>query len=67
MRLHEQGLVYRSAFLINWSPGLRTAISDLEVGPYACTWCQAVRVGRPEVAQRSHSRVSHAALDCASS
>ena len=31
VRLHEQGLVYRSAFLINWSPGLRTAISDLEV------------------------------------
>ena len=31
MRLHEQGLVYRSAFLVNWSPGLRTAISDLEV------------------------------------
>ena len=33
VRLHEQGLVYRSAFLVNWSPGLRTAISDLEARP----------------------------------
>ena len=32
MRLHQQGLVYRSAFLVNWSPSLRTAISDLEAG-----------------------------------
>ena len=31
VRLHEQGLVYRGAYLVNWSPGLRTAVSDLEV------------------------------------
>jgi valyl-tRNA synthetase len=29
--LWEQGLVYRGARLINWSPGLQTAVSDLEV------------------------------------
>ena len=29
--LYEQGLVYRGPRLVNWSPGLRTAISDLEV------------------------------------
>jgi valyl-tRNA synthetase len=29
--LWEQGLLYRGARLINWSPGLKTAVSDLEV------------------------------------
>ena len=29
--LHEQGLIYRGSRLINWSPGLKTAVSDLEV------------------------------------
>ena len=29
--LHEQGLLYRDKRLVNWDPGLRTAISDLEV------------------------------------
>ena len=31
VRLCEKGLVYRGKYLINWSPGLRTAVSDLEV------------------------------------
>lgn len=31
VRLFEKGLIYRGAYLINWSPGLRTAVSDLEV------------------------------------
>ncbi len=29
--LWEQGLVYRGPRLVNWSPGLQTAVSDLEV------------------------------------
>jgi valyl-tRNA synthetase len=29
--LWEQGLIYRGTRLINWSPGLQTAVSDLEV------------------------------------
>jgi valyl-tRNA synthetase len=29
--LWEQGLLYRGTRLINWSPGLQTAVSDLEV------------------------------------
>src|ERR1043166_4190049 len=29
--LWEQGLLYRGPRLINWSPGLQTAVSDLEV------------------------------------
>jgi valyl-tRNA synthetase len=29
--LYEKGLIYRGSYLINWSPGLRTAVSDLEV------------------------------------
>jgi len=29
--LYRQGLIYRDKRLVNWDPGLRTAISDLEV------------------------------------
>lgn len=29
--LWEQGLMYRGSRLVNWSPGLQTAVSDLEV------------------------------------
>ncbi|MRR32870.1 valine--tRNA ligase, partial [bacterium] len=31
VRLYEKGLIYRGPRLINWSPLLRTAVSDLEV------------------------------------
>ena len=31
VRLYEKGLIYRGLRMINWSPGLRTAVSDLEV------------------------------------
>ncbi|KAI0561841.1 valine--tRNA ligase [Gracilaria domingensis] len=30
-RLHDQGLVYKGSYMVNWSPKLRTAVSDLEV------------------------------------
>lgn len=30
-RLHDQGLVYRGDYMVNWSPNLQTAVSDLEV------------------------------------
>ena len=29
--LHEQGLIYRDHYMVNWDPGLGTAVSDLEV------------------------------------
>src|SRR5947208_2748835 len=29
--LYEQGLIYRDHYMVNWDPGLRSAISDLEV------------------------------------
>ena len=29
--LHEQGLLYRARRMVNWSPGIRTVLSDLEV------------------------------------
>ena len=29
--LYEKGYVYRDNYMVNWDPGLRTAISDLEV------------------------------------
>ena len=32
LRLHEKGLIYKSSYLVNWSPSLQTAVSDLEVG-----------------------------------
>ena len=31
VRLHEKGLVYRGFYMVNWAPGLQTAVSDLEV------------------------------------
>jgi valyl-tRNA synthetase len=31
VHLYEKGLVYRDNYLVNWDPGLGTAISDLEV------------------------------------
>ncbi len=31
VHMYRKGLVYRGTYLINWSPGLRTAVSDLEV------------------------------------
>src|SRR3954471_2330692 len=29
--LYEKGLIYRDNYLVNWDPGMRSAISDLEV------------------------------------
>jgi valyl-tRNA synthetase len=29
--LHEKGYIYRDRYMVNWDPGLRSAISDLEV------------------------------------
>mgnify|MGYP001081730078 CR=1 FL=1 len=31
VQLYDKGLIYRGSYLINWSPGLKTAVSDLEV------------------------------------
>ncbi len=31
VNLHEKGLIYRDTYMVNWSPGLQTSISDLEV------------------------------------
>ncbi len=31
VELYEQGLIYRDHYMVNWDPGLRSAISDLEV------------------------------------
>ena len=31
VRLHERGLIYKGSYLVNWSPVLGTAVSDLEV------------------------------------
>jgi valyl-tRNA synthetase len=31
VRLHQQGLIYRGAYIVNWCPRCQTAISDLEV------------------------------------
>ena len=29
--LHKRGLIYRGDYMVNWSPGLQTAVSDIEV------------------------------------
>lgn len=31
VRLHERGLIYKGEYMVNWSPQLGTAVSDLEV------------------------------------
>ena len=31
VRLYRMGLIYQDEYLVNWSPGLQTAVSDLEV------------------------------------
>src|ERR1700678_4511939 len=31
VRLYEQGLIYRGAYIVNWDPIQQTAVSDLEV------------------------------------
>ena len=31
VRLYEQGLIYRGAYIVNWDPVQQTAVSDLEV------------------------------------
>jgi len=31
IQLHDKGLIYRGSYLVNWSPNLQTAVSDLEV------------------------------------
>lgn len=31
VRLYEKGLIYRGAYIINWDPQTRTALSDIEV------------------------------------
>ncbi|CAD6221065.1 unnamed protein product [Miscanthus lutarioriparius] len=31
VRLHDKGLIYQGSYLVNWSPNLQTAVSDLEV------------------------------------
>jgi valyl-tRNA synthetase len=31
VRLYERGLIHRDNYMVNWDPGLRTAVSDLEV------------------------------------
>ena len=31
VRLHERGYIYRDNYMVNWDPGSRSAISDLEV------------------------------------
>src|ERR1035437_1318888 len=31
VRLYEQGLIYRGAYIVNWDPQIQTAVSDLDV------------------------------------
>ncbi len=31
VRMYQMGLIYQAEYLVNWSPGLQTAVSDLEV------------------------------------
>jgi len=46
VRLYEKGLIYRGYRIINWSPGLMTAISDIEV-EHRDTLGELVRITYP--------------------
>ncbi len=49
VRLYDDGLIYRGEYMVNWSPGLQTAISDLEVEMKAVKsnlWHIAYPIGR---------------------
>ena len=46
VRLYEKGLIYRGYRIINWSPGLMTAISDIEV-EYRDTLGELVHITYP--------------------
>ena len=42
VRLHERGLIYKGSYLVNWSPNLQTAVSDLEVAAHNCCSQQTI-------------------------
>ena len=31
VKLHNDGLIYKGSYMVNWSPAMLTAVSDLEV------------------------------------
>lgn len=41
IRMHDEGVIYRSKRLVNWSCSLNSAISDIEVG----TWSKSAATG----------------------
>ena len=49
MRLHDKGLIYKGSYMVNWSPNLQTAVSDLEVSgvPIYCLHAAQTRSAQP--------------------
>lgn len=47
IRMHDEGVIYRSKRLVNWSCTLNSAISDIEVGVWLTTKPGRVALGRP--------------------
>ena len=48
VRLHDKGLIYRGAYMVNWSPALQTAVSDIGARVAFCmygaicnSWCSS--------------------------
>ena len=58
--LYEQGLIYKDKRLVNWDPGLLTAISDLEVEQRETNVSLAFQLSAGRW-QRSYYRRHHAA------
>ncbi len=57
VRLYDEGLIYRGEYMVNWSPGLQTAISDLEVEMKAVKgniWHIAYPVGNSTASSGEH-------------
>ncbi len=68
-RLYDDGLAYRTEALVNWCPGCRTSVSDLEViatpetGTLWTIRYHLVGAGRPAGPGRGHRRRHDAAGD----
>ncbi|EDQ87235.1 uncharacterized protein MONBRDRAFT_21619 [Monosiga brevicollis MX1] len=48
IRLHRQGLIYRAHRIVNWSPALQSAISDIEVDMHSVTGPARLNVPRQD-------------------
>lgn len=62
IRMHEEGVIYRSKRLVNWSCTLNSAISDIEVHLYLNVVCLFVSVFLSLKVQEEQIKLLHIGL-----